>query len=197
MNTNSIRALFAACAVGLGALGAGCEQPEKIDVATAFLTGDANGGWYPGGCPLGWYDADEVQILCVEGYLPVTKVFGANECVRCEPEDDPSECEGPWLPSEVLVKCPGGYEVIFNDAGTCKRCALLGSSGGCECDADCMRTGCSGQICSHEPVITTCEWNDAYACFDYASCSCIGGQCAWEQTPELLVCLLESTCDDP
>lgn len=196
MNTNSIRALFAACAACLGAFGAGCGEPEKIGAATARLTTeDANGGWYPGGCPPGWYDADKVQILCVEGYLPVTKFVGATECVRCEPEDDPSECNGPWLPSEVLVKCPGGYEVIYNDAGTCKRC--VPSAGGCASDADCMRTGCSGQICYHEPVITTCEWNDAYACFDYADCSCVGGQCAWEQTPELLICLLETTCDEP
>ena len=189
MNVNSMHALSAAGAAVFGAvlLCAGCGEPEPTAAATAPLTESANGGWDPGGCPPGWFEADEVQILCIEGYLPVTKFFGWTECVRCEPEDDPSECEDPWLPSEVMIKCPAGGGIIFNDAGTCKQCVPLG---GCYSDADCIRTGCSGQVCYHEPVITTCEWNDAYACFGYADCSCVGGQCAWEQTPELLLCLL-------
>ena len=54
----------------------------------------------------------------------------------------------------------------------------------------CIRTGCSGQICSDEVVYTTCEWREEYAC--YASAACArqpSGQCGWTMTPELEACL--------
>jgi eight-cysteine-cluster-containing protein len=54
----------------------------------------------------------------------------------------------------------------------------------------CMVTGCSGQVCANQPVYTTCEWRDEYACYDDAICTVqANGQCGWTQTPELLACL--------
>jgi hypothetical protein len=54
----------------------------------------------------------------------------------------------------------------------------------------CMRTGCSGQVCSDEEVITTCEYRTEYECYKKAACERQkNGECGWTQTPELKSCL--------
>ena len=54
----------------------------------------------------------------------------------------------------------------------------------------CIVTGCSGQVCSDEDVITTCEWRDEYACYRTARCERQSdGRCGWTPTAELQVCL--------
>ncbi|WP_437730357.1 hypothetical protein [Sorangium sp. So ce1335] len=55
----------------------------------------------------------------------------------------------------------------------------------------CLVTGCSGQICAAERVTTTCEWNEAHACYrSHGICERDARrQCAWRQTPELTACL--------
>lgn len=54
----------------------------------------------------------------------------------------------------------------------------------------CIVTGCSSQVCSNEEVITTCEWKDAYACYQTAVCERQSdGACGWTSTEELTTCL--------
>jgi Domain of unknown function (DUF6748) len=54
----------------------------------------------------------------------------------------------------------------------------------------CMRSGCSNQVCSDEPVMTTCEWRPEYACYQKARCERqADGKCGFTQTPELTACL--------
>ena len=54
----------------------------------------------------------------------------------------------------------------------------------------CMKTGCSGQICSDQEVITTCEFRTEYECYKKAACERQkNGDCGFTQTPELLACL--------
>lgn len=68
-----------------------------------------------------------------------------------------------------------------------------GLGGECISDTDCIISGCSGQVCASEPVITTCEWLAEYACYQdpgITTCRCIMGACGWSQTPELEACLL-------
>jgi hypothetical protein len=59
--------------------------------------------------------------------------------------------------------------------------------------SDCLQTGCSGQLCAEDHVITTCEWLPHYACYGAAGVRCgrygPGGSCAFEPTPELAACL--------
>ena len=64
----------------------------------------------------------------------------------------------------------------------------------CASDDDCIATGCSGQVCAAESVITTCEYRPEYACYDdpYTSCGCHEGSCGWAPTPELEACLAEA-----
>ena len=58
------------------------------------------------------------------------------------------------------------------------------STGGpCRSDEDCIRGGCSGQVCQskhEEPVVTTCEWKECYDAEKYgARCMCVNGRCQW------------------
>ncbi|MEX2053188.1 MAG: PQQ-dependent sugar dehydrogenase [Candidatus Paceibacterota bacterium] len=55
---------------------------------------------------------------------------------------------------------------------------------------NCIVTGCSSQICSDKEVITTCEFNPEYACYQNTRCERQNnGQCGWTQTQELTSCL--------
>ena len=54
----------------------------------------------------------------------------------------------------------------------------------------CMKTGCSGAVCSDHDVITTCEWRPEYACYQKATCERQrDGNCGFTQTRELTSCL--------
>jgi hypothetical protein len=56
--------------------------------------------------------------------------------------------------------------------------------------AACRATGCSGQICADEDVITTCEFREEYACYQAATCERqTDGTCGFTATPELEACL--------
>ncbi|MGK4000496.1 hypothetical protein [Sorangium sp. So ce1024] len=65
-----------------------------------------------------------------------------------------------------------------------------GGPGGGEPGA-CFRTGCSGQVCADENVITTCEYREEYGCYaEHGICERgASGECGWRQTPELEACL--------
>ena len=58
----------------------------------------------------------------------------------------------------------------------------------------CVKTGCSGQLCSEEPMMSTCEWTQAYACYGSATCEIQEetGRCGWTMTNELQNCLAEA-----
>lgn len=59
-----------------------------------------------------------------------------------------------------------------------------------EKQADCRPTGCSGQICADEEVVTTCQYLAEYDCLKYAVCERQpSGECGWTQTPEYKQCL--------
>ncbi len=55
--------------------------------------------------------------------------------------------------------------------------------GSCKTDNDCLKGGCSSQICQakdEEPIITTCEWRDCYDAEKYGvKCGCFNGKCQW------------------
>jgi len=56
----------------------------------------------------------------------------------------------------------------------------------------CMITGCSGQVCGENDVITTCEYKSEYACYEQAVCERQGdGQCGWTLTAAMGRCLQE------
>lgn len=57
----------------------------------------------------------------------------------------------------------------------------------------CMKTGCSGQVCSDQEVITTCEYKTEYECYKKATCERqANGDCGFTPTTELNACLRRS-----
>jgi hypothetical protein len=55
--------------------------------------------------------------------------------------------------------------------------------------APCMKTGCSGEICSDKMVISTCMFRPEYACYAATTCERnADGVCAWNKTPEFEAC---------
>ena len=53
----------------------------------------------------------------------------------------------------------------------------------------CIKTGCSGQICSDVPKMSTCEWKCEDACVRNAQCKNINGSCQWEIDNDIKNCL--------
>ncbi len=54
----------------------------------------------------------------------------------------------------------------------------------------CQVTGCSGQVCASEPVMTTCEYTCEYGCYVYAVCEEQPlGACGWTATDEFDRCI--------
>lgn len=79
-------------------------------------------------------------------------------------------------PKAVLADRP----MKIRPAGTfCGR----STNGPCETDSDCLKGGCSGQVCQsvkEPPVITTCEWRDCYDPAPFGlQCGCVNGACRW------------------
>jgi len=60
--------------------------------------------------------------------------------------------------------------------------------GACQTDADCIKGGCSGQICQskdEESAVTTCEWRDCYNNTRKGlNCVCIKNKCMWNKLTE-------------
>jgi eight-cysteine-cluster-containing protein len=64
------------------------------------------------------------------------------------------------------------------------------SSGNDNQNKPCFKTGCSGQVCADEEVITTCEYRTEYDCYKTAKCERqANGKCGFTDTPELRRCL--------
>ena len=59
----------------------------------------------------------------------------------------------------------------------------------CSVDQDCYATGCSGEVCTGEPVATTCEYLEEYGCLTFASCGCVDGSCMWKTGREYDSCM--------
>lgn len=91
----------------------------------------------------------------------------------------------------VLVAGTHGF--VSGPAG---RAATLGAtqfylrSSGPVARKPCIKTGCGGQVCSDEGVITTCEWRREYECYRSARCERqTSGECGFTPTQELTACL--------
>jgi len=54
----------------------------------------------------------------------------------------------------------------------------------------CIKTGCSGQICADETMMSTCEYRTEYECYKKATCERqANGNCGFTKTPALTSCL--------
>jgi hypothetical protein len=59
--------------------------------------------------------------------------------------------------------------------------------------SSCRKTGCAGELCAAQDVVTSCRWRPEYACYQGATCA-LGpdGACGFVQTPALQRCLAET-----
>ena len=57
-------------------------------------------------------------------------------------------------------------------------------------EEECVVSGCSGQICAPEPMVSTCEWTCEYGCYALADCETqAAGICGWTPNPEFDACM--------
>jgi hypothetical protein len=89
--------------------------------------------------------------------------------------------------SHVQVTGPAGRSVTLKATHFYLR---AGKEAGSKTKKSCIKTGCSGQVCSDTEVITTCEWRPEYACYKRARCERqADGKCGFTRTAELTACL--------
>jgi len=62
---------------------------------------------------------------------------------------------------------------------------------------NCIKTGCSGQICADKPTASTCEYKCEYDCYKYANCNSdnIRGKCQWQTNSQFDRCVQQ--CKNP
>lgn len=136
---------------------------------------------------------------CDEGCYGDADCADGEACNAAEVCLSPPGCyPGDACPAVCYGRCVAA-EFTDGDAATSARSDAAGEPAAeCESAADCVVTGCSGQVCASQPVFTTCEWRAEYACYDdaYTSCGCFEGRCGWEATQALAECL-ESAEDQP
>ncbi len=114
-----------------------------------------------------------------------------------------TECTGPRCMCAIANsygKCQSNKCVaIANTTGQ----GFCGTStyGACDSNIDCIRGGCSSQVCqsnNESQVITTCEYKDCYNADAYgAGCGCVNKKCQWvdaNQQADKKFCNADSDC---
>ena len=101
-------------------------------------------------------------------------------------------CVEGWTWDPVACECITPCALVRCAAGT--HCEAIDGAAACVPDGptepSCFRTGCSGEVCSDENVLTVCIYRPEYACYDHATCERQPtGECGWTPTPELDACL--------
>ncbi len=133
---------------------------------------DQDGGAAPcvrGGCS-GQLCGETAQSTTCEWH----EAYVCYQQATCERQAD-GQCA--FTQDLALTSC---LDALAPDAGT----DLDGGA------APCFVGGCSGQLCADEPLISTCEWTPAYACYAGESCERqADGQCGWTPSASLLACL--------
>ncbi len=140
------------------------------------------------GCQIGW-DCN-TQLFC-DSNAACPKGF---HCVfnsgttPGSPSGDPGiAAQGtcvPCAPVMCELYCPYGF--AQDDSG-CEVCSCNPNPGN-----PCKRTGCSGQVCSDQDVITDCMFMEYYQCYDLATCGLnAAGACGWIASPEFTQCMID------
>ncbi len=101
------------------------------------------------------------------------------------------DCQDVCVPGEQRLADDGCNTCSCDESGRWGCTEMSCPSAECVSDDDCFVGGCSGQLCAAEPLSSTCEWTQEYACYDdeITSCGCFEGRCGWEQTDALDACL--------
>ena len=174
------------------------EKPKSYDLVESplLINGRARGYWYfEASFPIRIFDDNGIELglalaqaggeWMTEDFVPFAAILefkkpSTERGVLVFQKDNPS-----GLPEhDAELRVP----ILFDLENWSEKPVI---SGGC------LATGCSGQICSDEDVITTCEYKEEYACYKTAKCErqnspAGGGKCGWTPTEELVSCLGEA-----
>lgn len=162
--------------------------PTKDSLITSPLVaqGEARGYWF--------FEASfPVEIIGEDGTVLTTGI---------------AQAQGEWMTEDFV---PFKTSIVFDPKGNTKgivRFKKDNPSGEAARDASvdvpvvfrlngdtpqaktCKPTGCSGQICADEDIVSTCEYKSEYACYKTATCTRqSSGECGWTETKELKACL--------
>ncbi len=126
---------------------------------------------------------------------------GSQCALECPDGSNDPNCNMGINPSGTCVQsdvCTDGETKNADDScNTCQcnggqwSCTEMACATECTTDSDCITTGCSGQVCAPQAVITTCQYDPEYACYNSptTSCGCNNGSCGWDQTDALDSCI--------
>lgn len=130
------------------------------------------------------------KIACQPG-LPCPICFGyckePTPTDQCQTDKDCAQGEtcvlGPCPLAPCVLDPATGDAICPPCYGTCKAST-----------PSCVVSGCSGQICASEPMASTCEWKDEYACYPLATCAPdASGACGWQKTDAFVACIEKLT----
>ena len=112
----------------------------------------------------------------------------ANQIIKPIMPDMHRECSADSdCQSKIQARCIGAESKCAE--GKCQVPSRCLEPPECFSDSGCKSTGCSGQICSHTEVVSTCEYKSEYDCFKNTTCGCINNKCQWADTPQYKSCL--------
>jgi eight-cysteine-cluster-containing protein len=139
----------------------------------------------------------QVNVKLDEGYCDAdSDCVTKKEC--CPPCDIKEEkyinkkyqveinCEGISCPQCIAVRSNSSTIKCIDNTCTAME-AFCGTStlGACSTDSDCVKGGCSGQVCqskNEKQLATTCEYRDCYDADAYnLGCKCVSNKCQWEE----------------
>lgn len=100
--------------------------------------------------------------------------------------------------NHIIMKCMGVVGLLLAAACADPSQDETTQPGDGEITLDgCKVAGCNNELCisATEEVYTTCEWREAYACYQATNATCerqSSGVCNWTSTPQLQACLAEA-----
>lgn len=166
-----------------------------------------NGAPTGNGTTCAWGDTPVASDGAV-GSSPSTSVYKVGDSFKAPDGCNDCSCSAQGISCTLRGCPPGGGGTCAYDGKTYASGAGFPSSDGCNscsCQADgsvvcteracaplapCVKTGCSGEICSDQDLASTCLWQPSFACFATATCERqTNGQCGFRQTPALTQCL--------
>lgn len=164
-------------------------SPQSTLSSPFLVSGKARGNWFfEASFPAVLLDANEKEIAVMpitaqgewmtEDFVPfsASMMFGTvttNTGTLVLKKDNPSGL--PEFDAEVRIP------IVFDSSLVSEESV---SGGGCR------PTGCSGQLCADQDLVSTCEFKKEYACYSSAVCKRQeNGECGWTQTEALTSCI--------
>jgi hypothetical protein len=166
------------------------DTPKNGDIVKSPLTitGEARGNWYfeasfpvrledGNGKVLAQHYAQAEGEWMTTEFVPFTSTF---------PFDPPTTPTGTLI---LMKDNPSGLPEHDDEIRILVR---FDEKGQVTATGGCRPTGCSGQVCAAEDMVTTCEFRPEYECYKDAGVRCerqSNGDCGWTQTVDLIACL--------